>query len=487
MRRTSVATKIILVLAFLAAIGVRLGFVHYVRGNQQAAGKGEAVATSRPTITDVPTSQSAGVATDAEARWTREGYYGAVARNLLAYRRFCVWSELSGREPWEGARDDQPPGTAFVPPGYPALLAGVFKAAPGARSYMALFAVQAVIGALGCVFVFYLARRVFRSTFVGWLAFVGTAISYFLVSAGLRINPAVLASTMVTASVLTTVAAGDTGSFWRHVLAGVVAGLTVLVIPAYLIVLPFAYLWSLAHGRAPGGKRFGLSLVCVLFFLATVAPWTIRNYRVFRTAAPVVDSLGFHAWVGNNDLATGGDLGASGLPVVVEAAREGRVPSTHLTFEVERFRDMGRWAWTWMTSSPRNVELRLKAYAYFWTGRTLWLSPGDPGKTYRNPVSVAVMALMFILALVGIGARKNDGQRALAWMIYLVLILFPLPYAVTHAGQDATFRLPLDPLLLILAAYAVATFLTGGRVALERVEPEAGDEDDLDDVPILVE
>jgi len=44
-------------------------------------------------------------------------------------------------------------------------------------------------------------------------------------------------------------------------------------------------------------------------------------------------------------------------------------------------------------------------------------------------------------------------MRAFAVLMALPLLLFPLPYYITHA--EFRYRLNIDPLLTILAAYAV--------------------------------
>jgi hypothetical protein len=45
-------------------------------------------------------------------------------------------------------------------------------------------------------------------------------------------------------------------------------------------------------------------------------------------------------------------------------------------------------------------------------------------------------------------------EKALALLYGLPMLLFPLPYYITHA--DFRYRLVIDPLLTILTAYAIA-------------------------------
>jgi hypothetical protein len=49
-------------------------------------------------------------------------------------------------------------------------------------------------------------------------------------------------------------------------------------------------------------------------------------------------------------------------------------------------------------------------------------------------------------------------MRAFAVLMALPLLLFPLPYYITHA--EFRYRLNIDPLLTLLAAYAVTQLAT---------------------------
>jgi hypothetical protein len=57
-----------------------------------------------------------------------------------------------------------------------------------------------------------------------------------------------------------------------------------------------------------------------------------------------------------------------------------------------------------------------------------------------------------LLGLAGLAALCKQ-RRSLAVLFLLPLLIFPLPYYITHA--EFRFRLVLDPLLTILSAYAV--------------------------------
>ena len=59
--------------------------------------------------------------------------------------------------------------------------------------------------------------------------------------------------------------------------AGLTAGLAVLVRPAMLVFLPLAALWLISQ------RRTALAAVLVVTSIAAIAPWTVRNMRVYGT------------------------------------------------------------------------------------------------------------------------------------------------------------------------------------------------------------
>jgi hypothetical protein len=83
----------------------------------------------------------------------------------------------------------------------------------------------------------------------------------------------------------------------------------------------------------------------------------------------------------------------------------------------------------------------------FWTGS---------GTQGAPPIFIFQACITTVLGLFGIGflIRKQPG---VTWLVGLPLLIFPLPYYITHA--EFRYRLVIDPLLTVLAAYAVSSLL----------------------------
>jgi hypothetical protein len=63
-------------------------------------------------------------------------------------------------------------------------------------------------------------------------------------------------------------------------------------------------------------------------------------------------------------------------------------------------------------------------------------------------------ALTTSLGLIGLWRLVRERRFKLAVLFLLPLVLFSLPYYITHA--EFRYRLVIDPLLVILAGYAVS-------------------------------
>lgn len=196
-------------------------------------------------------------------------YYEPLARALLRGEGFV---ELDGLPALRN------------PPGYAVLLAGVFRAAvltglpePAAHSLFVL-----LCAGLSAVFVFMLARDIWRGALAGWVA-AGLFLSY----------PFILWLTKQPAAELPFMAllyaslwacwraARGSGRRWLWcALAGVLAGAAMLVraIAAGLGLLLAALLMFLAAGARPG-KRAALALVLLGACAAVILPWEIHLYR----------------------------------------------------------------------------------------------------------------------------------------------------------------------------------------------------------------
>src|SRR5262249_40923124 len=82
---------------------------------------------------------------------------------------------------------------------------------------------------------------------------------------------------------------------------GLLWSVTALTSAATLATLPFFGLWLIARHTKARVNWFGPAVASGLVFLAVVAPWTVRNSRLYGRFVPFRGNLGLEIMVGNTD------------------------------------------------------------------------------------------------------------------------------------------------------------------------------------------
>ncbi len=205
-----------------------------------------------------------------------------------------------------------------------------------------------------------------------------------------------------------------------------------------LFFLPLAAIWLWRVQRR-------LSILLVITALACVAPWTMRNARVYGRFILVASEGGVTFWTGNHPLAVGdGDLAAN--PALKEAElawRRAHADLTPDTLEPLYYRD----ALDWIRQHPaRWIQLE---------GRKLFYTIVPIGPSYRlhSAKYFAASAIPYV-ALLGPAAagawilwRRGRPPMAL-WLMALSTVIAGLLFF-----PQERFRIPvIDPALIVTAA-----------------------------------
>jgi 4-amino-4-deoxy-L-arabinose transferase-like glycosyltransferase len=392
--------------------------------------------------------------------------------------------EFSGRAPL--AEQEEP--TAHVAPGYPWLLGTIAEwkedetlirlvpARPAdAKEFDAtdwiMRWLQCVLGSLTAALYFLFARRAFRSTAVAIIAGLLTAFYPFWIINTAELNDGVLAGFLLGACLYFGTRAGQTGGPISGLLFGAaLAGLCMV----RAAMLPFALagaLWFLWRCR-----RFGLgwlaATLCLVGFVNGLAPWTLRNYRLYERAVPIASTTFYHLWMGNNSAATGSVQDEQTVRSALEPARV-----QELTAEPNQARRYDELAHDLGEDVQRDVErtltLRIRAGLAFFFGADWFkhskFASDRPGadvaelpaevKEWANTALSAALLASFTLAI--LGWRWSYGAYVEGRLLAVAALWIPLPYILSHAEALSGPRLPFDGVLLSYAAFALAQLLPG--------------------------
>jgi 4-amino-4-deoxy-L-arabinose transferase-like glycosyltransferase len=374
------------------------------------------------------------------------------------------------------AQGEEP--TAHVAPGYPWLLAMLARAVDPAALERTVRWVQCGLGALTAGLYFLFARRAF-GRLVAVLAGLLCAVHPFWVIDTAAVNDGVVSTFLVGLALWLGGRAANTGAAVVRTgphpgyveggpFASLLYGLTLAgVALVRAALLPFAFValcWLLLRSRDLT-RGWLCALLAFLGFVNGLAPWTFRNYQVFGEPLPVVDSAYLHLWVGNNPHADGGPLTDD---MVKDAPTE---ELANIDKQPERYAHLGGLVRQEVSDRPvETVRRRLLAGLDFFFGKR-WLTDGVLAErvegvampdwlAWTYPVALE-WALVVLVPLALLGWRWTYAFRRAGMPASLAAFWIPLPYVLSHAEALSGARLPLDGVLLSMAAFAVACFLPG--------------------------
>jgi hypothetical protein len=328
--------------------------------------------------------------------------------------------------------------TAFIAPGYPTLIAAVFFlfGTYSFASEIAIIALQILVSLV----TIWLMMRICRELLDDRTAILAGA--FWAVSLPLLWIPAIFWETSLSACALPAIILlalhcrrCPTLPAW--LLLGSSAAVVALINPALLPTLVAIMAWAAWQTRriARAAPLLGLLALLLLF-----SPWPIRNACRFHAFIPLRSTAGFELWMGNRPGATG-FLDQSLFPMY----NKSELASYVAKGEVAYTRDKTTQAWDYIRAHPAIfLRLTLRRCFRFWSGTG----------SINGPRIYELHALLTtILGFTGLAFLYRNRMRAFAVLMALPLLLFPLPYCITHA--EFRYRLNIDPLLTLLAAYAV--------------------------------
>ena len=382
--------------------------------------------------------------------------YGAA----LLMRLLAMWSTITTHphswlfsHPWEmgllassllhGQGYSSPFGvptgpTAFIAPGYPTLVAGIF-AVFGIDSFLSAVVIMCMQIALA-LFTIGLIMHVARMIFNQRTATVAGA--FWAVSAPLLFIPEIFWETSFSACSLIGAIAlalkirqNPTLRAWIGL--GACCAVMALINPALLFSLLAIFGWLAWQTRTQSRKAPLLGLLTlVLVFL----PWPIRNAYRFHAFIPLRSTVGFELWMGNRPGANG-RLDQTIFPMFNKLELASYVEKG----EVAYVRGKSDAAWAFIKSHPGwFAEMTVRRIVRFWIGT---------GNADTSPVFPVHALLTTCFGFAGLTLAWRRGQHQFVALMVLPLLLFPVPYYVTHA--EFRYRLNIDPLLTVVAAYAV--------------------------------
>jgi hypothetical protein len=334
--------------------------------------------------------------------------------------------------------------SAFLSPGYPAIVAAVF-ALLHPSSYAAAIAImllQAVFGAATAAVLMLFTRRAFSipAANLAGLVWALSPPAIFLPTLFWETSLSVL---LATALVTLALYLADHPTLRAGAAFGMMMAAALCVNPSLLPIALCSLGWVTYRLRQ---RSLAAPVLAAMLWIALSTPWALRNARELHSFIPLRSNLGYELWQGNRP-------GSDGF---FEPALHPNVNSIEFAKfqqlgEVSYMADNSAEARSYIAGNPGHfLALTAKRAFDFWTG------------IVRNSAGLVVgyIVLTTLLGFAGL-TRLWLRDRSLAALLTLPLIFFPLPYYITH--PDFRFRLVLDPILIALVAYWLTTRRAGTK------------------------
>lgn len=349
--------------------------------------------------------------------------------------------------------DDTGP-TAWMTPAYPYIVAGVFKifGIYTKASALVLLGLNALISALTCLPVFFIARKSFGDRSFGdraarWSAWAWAFFPYGIYFPAERIWETWLATFLLAVLFLWGLDLEDSVNLRSWAGWGLVWGVAALVSPAVLGVLPFWGLWILYRRYGKGLALVAPVAVAALLFVAVVSPWFVRNYNVFHRFVPFRDNMGIVLLMG-----TRGTTDYWGPYELGPWHNEADWQEFKRLGEFRYMEAKKRYSLDFIRANPRWVAwTSMRRAVFLWTG--YWsLAPAYLEQEPLDPPNILFSTTFTALTLLGLWrAFRNGAATAMPYL--LVLFFFPLIYYFT--SPEVYYRRPIDPMMVVLAVYGV--------------------------------
>jgi 4-amino-4-deoxy-L-arabinose transferase-like glycosyltransferase len=365
--------------------------------------------------------------------------------------------------------------TAFRPPAYPFLLAGVYdvfgveRADADTRLPVARIA-QAFVGTLAVALIGLLALQLWgRRESLAALALGAVYLPLILIGGAVMSEP--LFVVLMLAALAAAIQARRVRRAWPWVvLAGLLGGLSTLTrANGAILLLPLAWaVWTVRPRWSP--RALAAPVALVLIAIVTVAPWTIRNQVELDAFVPVSTQLGSAlAGTYNSEAQHDRENPASWrhLSRVDEYAhlydQVGSIPEPTLE------RELRHAALQYIADHPGY----LGTVAFWTTRRLLDLGGIDWAEHTASTVSVekgwadAGIVCFWVFGLLALAGAFTARARRTPWFVWAVPVLMYLS-VVLLVVETPRYRSPIDPFIVLLAALALTGWRPKGRGVARR-------------------
>jgi len=354
--------------------------------------------------------------------------------------------------------------TAWVPPLYPLLLAGVFKVfgVYTAQSAWVILTINSIFSAATSSVIYEIAARCFSglgssrarkiALWSGWLWALHPAAMQYAVRWvwDMAVTTFLFSKVIVLALRVRGVGedapAAETQTTARWAMFGVLSGMIGLLNSTLLLFVPVCGIWMLlgaAKDRAALSRTLLKAVMAGLLFFSCLAPWMWRNWTAFHAFVPIRGNFGAELHASVAEGYNGFTLGS-------------RIPVCEACTEYKEYKQMGELAYVRREGQLAQqyirlhklefVQLAVKRFYFYWISVPHPIEFGVWNEAFRV-LNYSFLSLAALLGLALALKERIPGAVLFAWAFALLPLVY---YFVT---VQARFRHPLEPIMTILAVF----------------------------------
>jgi 4-amino-4-deoxy-L-arabinose transferase-like glycosyltransferase len=346
--------------------------------------------------------------------------------------------------------------TAWMPPFYPLLLAVVFRifGVYTFHSFVAAASLNICFATLTCVPLFFAGKR------IGGLGVAAGATWLWAIFPNAILIPvqsmwdASLSALLVAAIVWATLALAGSSRVRDWCAYGLLWGLTLMTNATLIALLPLLFGWLAYRAQKQQRPWIVRAALSVGIVILCCVPWTIRNYEIFHTFVPLRSVLGLQLWLGNNDNTH--DIFRAELHPIYDAAERAKYVEMG---EIAYMHEKQLQAFQYMETHPaREAHLIGRRIISLWSGGT-----PTPIADFVNTPSLWFRFVLLFNVIAALGALLGivilfRGRNVYAFPAAVFPVVFPWAYYLSLVLPR--YRLPIDPIVMLLAAIAIERMLS---------------------------
>ena len=336
--------------------------------------------------------------------------------------------------------------TAWQPPIYPYLLAGIFRVfgVYSLTSGIVALAFNCAAAAATCLFIYKIAEQIAGTKFALWAAWMWALLPNLMeYDVGWAWETS-LSALLLTIAIWWTMLLPEQRGLKAWLRLGALWGVIALTNTALLSIMPFALAW--AYYRSCRRQLLYPIATLALMFAITM-PWNVRDRIVLGKWMFVRDNFWAEMNYGNGEAAHG------------NAAMSWKHPGTQRA-ELQKYAAEGevryidgqrREVLFFLQHNPRHfAKLIVVRMLLFWAN--IFKDTSDDLQPDTVLYTHGHILCFSALAWVGLALMLRAAPRH-GTLLAFAMLLYPAIYYMTSV--DGRYRHPIEPLMLILAVYAV--------------------------------